>query len=131
MNCYRNLTTKDFEVGQTLVRNSCGYQGNTEPRPCKVLKVGRKWVYISFDMEEQGWRDPDRFDPSDVRHNGIGFILDGGNYRSPGSVYLDMKHPLEEQEQASLYSKIRDEFSSFQPTISLETLRKIAKELQI
>ena len=84
------MTTK-FEVGQVVfvVRND----NRRSTYNATVTKVGRKWVYIN---EHQ------RFDPQTK-------LIDGGNYQSPGRVYLSRDEYDETVTRANAWRDLRSE----------------------
>lgn len=58
--------------------------------------------------------------------------MDGGDYRSPGTIYLDPDewHALAERD--ARYSLVQEKFRSFNSDhVSLEQLRDVCKTLEI
>lgn len=72
-----------FVVGQTVYveRNHRRPGGPPEPTPVKVAKVGRKWVTLDDNTHHPG-----RFELGETQP----FELDGGDYMSPGRVWLTL-----------------------------------------
>lgn len=127
---YKNKTPKDFEVGQVVwyKSNDRHRRGNSPTLPYNVTKVGRKWVTI-----RQGDKDytEERFDPSETRFRGMGWPCDGGDFSSPGTVYLREEDLKLEEEQQRLYDEIIcQHFSSFVAFIPLEKLQAVKAILE-
>ena len=126
---YVGRKCKDFQAGQLLWASVWVHAGNQrkykDPELWEVIKIGRKWITVQGVNAKNDYND-ERFDPTEVYHKGIGFVLDGGDWHSPGTIYFDEQHILDLKELAELSKRFEEEFSYRSSiAITLEQMRKI------
>ncbi len=86
-----------FHVGQVvLVALTGNSRGPVRLVERKVTKVGRKWVTLEHDT---------RFEREGERGK---FVLDGGDYSSPGRVYLSLQDYEDEEKLYTAWSLLRN-----------------------
>ena len=80
----------------------------------EVSKVGRKWVYF-----DNGYS---RFDKDTMQ-------IDGGNYTSPGRVFVNKRHYDLKKEANELWVEVRKKVDLLWGTPSIETVDEIEQAI--
>mgnify|MGYP001796638063 FL=1 len=88
-----------------------------DPMWVEVTKVGRKWAYFPYNR---------RFDKNTL-------FVDGGDFLSPGRVYLEEQDYLDKIRRSVLFGKIQNVFKwdGAGRNLDLGTLEKIAALLNL
>ncbi|MCR9292022.1 MAG: hypothetical protein NXI32_04835 [bacterium] len=118
-----------FTVGQVVwyVGGIQTYQSGSEfgePQEATITKIGRKWVYFRC-KDSPEWRDDDRFAPEERKWRG-GWQVDGGDWRSPGTVYDDLQVFQDLEEKDRLDRFLKNQFGYHNQELTLDQLRRIA-----
>lgn len=113
------MKPSDFTVGQKLV--AVYTLNRKDPRVAEVMVTGIGRVWVTYD---DGIRRP-RFDPEDMS-------IDGGNFTSPGRVFLSMDEFAQARRRAKLRHAIVQNVSrSRLHGVDTQTLETIAAALGV
>lgn len=114
----------EFAVGQTVFVEDRRYGGTPpEPTPRKIVKLGRKWATL------EGWH-AQRF-AIGPHMPGVAFPLDGGDYVSPGRVWVSLEDRGIHQRRLEAWGVVKRMGHLPHPPdhLPLETLEQIASLL--
>ena len=116
----KKIPCPDFKVGDSvwLEFGSRRYAGGKYT----IRKIARKWITI-VRAEHPESRNDYRFSRDNWRY------VDGGDYTSPATVYLNEDEYREQQEIGRLWAEIRGLYGI--PAISLQDMREAARLLGI
>jgi len=103
-----------MKVGQKVFLKSLDSRDG-DIKEVTVSKVGRKY----FQVEEM----------YNTRFSIEEMLDDAGKYTSRWKVYPSMREIEDERESYELHNKIKQQFSTYRPNYSLETLREIYRIL--
>lgn len=104
-----------FEIGQTVFYTDNDRKGRIYPS--KVESIGRKWVNLE--------KHAGRFDKETM-------LLDGGQYSSPGKVYLSEEVYRNELAVEDLWKKFREAYTYRAPEgVTVDNIREAARLLKL
>ncbi len=111
------MSTRTVHVGDVLyfVRTS-GYRKNEEGKEVTVTKVGRKWFHFDggyYKAAIQNW------------------MVDGGQYGSPGRIYENAAAYEEEERRAEAWHELRKGIDRFYTPPGHLTTDQIVEVLKI
>lgn len=116
----KKIPCPDFKVGDTVWLEFNGSRRNGGE--FTIRKIARKWIMIGRAGHPDS-RNDYRFSRDNWRY------VDGGDYTSPATVYLNEEEYKEQQEIGRLWAEIRNRICI--PDVSLDDMREAARLLGI
>lgn len=106
----------ELKVGQTVI--FCPADSRNSPAEVTVTAIGRRWVSIA----DMGYGNA-RFDKGTLE-------VDGGEYSSPGRIFLSRDDFNAERERAELLKELRRLASEYSNPYTLTQLRAAVRVLK-
>lgn len=105
----------ELKVGQTVI--FCPADSRNSPAEVTVTAIGRRWVKIA----NRGY--------GNARFDKVSFEVDGGEYSSPGRIFLSWDDFNAERERAELLKELRKLANEYSTPYTLAQLRKAVQVL--
>lgn len=105
----------EFKVGQTVI--FCPANSRKCPAEVTVTAIGRRWVSLA----EMGY--------GNARFDKVSMEVDGGEYSSPGRIFLSWDDFNAERERGELFNQLKQLAGNYSNPYTLTQLREAVRAL--